>query len=85
MSVGDDDPFDFELMAIEDVLDLFELIAGVDDERRPRFFVAEDGAVALQRADRKDFVDHCRYNNNSLPADLPVGFPRLRGRVKVSR
>jgi hypothetical protein len=39
----------------EDVLDV---VAGVDDHSLASGFVADDGAIALQRADGKDFVDH---------------------------
>jgi hypothetical protein len=38
----------------------FDLIAGIDDHGFARGLVSDDGAVALQRADGKDFVDHGR-------------------------
>jgi hypothetical protein len=38
--------------------DLVDVVAGVDDHGFVGGFVADDGAVALQRADGEDFVDH---------------------------
>jgi len=37
------------------------LVAGVDDHGLARGFVAEDSAVALERADGEDLEDHAFY------------------------
>ena len=42
----------------EDLLDDVDVIAGIDDDCLARRFVAEDRAVALQSANRDNFVDH---------------------------
>jgi hypothetical protein len=56
--VGDDDLADGELMAQEDEEDLRYVGAGIDDDGLVRGFVAEDGAVAGERAYWKCFADH---------------------------
>ncbi len=58
VGVGDDDLFDLEIVFADQGEDVFDFVAGVDDHGFVRGFVADDGAVALQRADGEDFVDH---------------------------
>ncbi len=58
VGVGDDDLFDGEGVLGEHGEDAAEVRAGVDDDGLLGGFVAEDGAVALERADGEDFVDH---------------------------
>src|ERR1700691_6230761 len=58
MGVGDDDLLDLQSMLAEEREHVLNVIAGVDDHRFARGFVADDGAVAVQRPDREDFVDH---------------------------
>ncbi len=58
VSVGDDDLLDGELVLIEDADDAGDVVAGIDHDGFAGDLVAEDGAVALERADDEDFVDH---------------------------
>jgi hypothetical protein len=58
VGVGDDDLLDGEVVLIEDGDDAGDLVAGVDDDGFEGDLVAQDGAVALQRADGEDFMDH---------------------------
>ena len=43
---------------VEDFQNALDFVAGVDHHGLAGGFVAEDRAVALQHADRKDLVDH---------------------------
>jgi hypothetical protein len=58
VGMSDHDLLDLEIMLTDDAEDVFNLVAGVDDHGFVRGFVSDDGAVALQRPDRDDFVDH---------------------------
>jgi len=58
VSVGDDDLLSGELVFGECGEDARDVIAGVDDDGFARGLVAEDGAVALEEADREGFADH---------------------------
>jgi len=58
VSVGDDDLFDLQVVLADEGEDVFDVVAGVDDHGFVGGLVADDGAVALQRADGEDFVDH---------------------------
>jgi hypothetical protein len=58
MRMRDHDCFDFELMALEHFRDLFDFVPGIDDDRFTRLLVAEDGAIALEEANRQDDVNH---------------------------
>ena len=56
--VGDDDLFDLQVVLANEGENILNVVAGVDDHGFARGLVADDGAVALQRADGEDFVDH---------------------------
>ena len=58
MAVRDDDGLDLELVLFELGGDFGELTARVDDDGFLRLFVAENGAVAAELADRQNDVDH---------------------------
>jgi len=58
VGVGDDDVLDLEIVFLEESKNIFEIIAGIDDHGFAGGFVSDDGAVALQGADREYFVDH---------------------------
>jgi hypothetical protein len=58
VGVGDDDHFDGEAMPGDDGHDAGDVIARVDDDGFVGVLVAQNGAVALQRTDREDLVDH---------------------------
>ena len=58
VGVGDDDLLDRELMLFEGTDDAGDVVAGIDDDGFAGGFVAKDGAVALERADDENFVDH---------------------------
>jgi hypothetical protein len=58
VGVGDDDLFKLESKSGEAVVDAGDLVARIDDDGLSSCFVAEQGAVALQRADGKAFEDH---------------------------
>ena len=56
--VGDDDLLDGELMLLKNADDAGDIVAGIDDDGFAGSFVTKDGAVALERADDEDLVDH---------------------------
>jgi hypothetical protein len=58
VGVGNDDLLDLQVVFANQGEDFFDVVAGVDDHGFVRGLVADDGAVALQWADREDFVDH---------------------------
>ena len=58
VGMGDDDLFDVEIVLADDSEQVFDVVAGIDDHGFAGGLVADDGAVALQRADGEDFVDH---------------------------
>ena len=58
VGVGDDDLLDRELMLLERADDAGDVVAGIDHDGLVGDFIAEDGAVALERAYDEDFVDH---------------------------
>ena len=58
VGVGDDDLLNLEIVFTDDAEDVFDFVTRVDDHGFVRGLVADDGAVALQWADRDDFVDH---------------------------
>ncbi len=58
VGVGDYDLLEGELVAGEGGDDAGDVVAGIDDDGLVGGFVAEDGAVALERAYYEDFVDH---------------------------
>jgi len=72
---------DYDLLYLQVVLsnqreNALDFIAGIDDHGFARGLVPNNGAVALQRADGKDFVDH----DDQL---LVAGRPSLAGRVAM--
>jgi hypothetical protein len=58
VGVGDDDLSYLKVMFANQSQNGFDFVAGIDDHGFAGGFVADDGAVALQRADGEDFVDH---------------------------
>lgn len=58
VGVGDDDLLDLEIVLADESENVFDVVAGVDDHGFTRGFVSDHGAVALERADGEDFVDH---------------------------
>src|SRR4029077_17117469 len=58
VSVRDDDLLHFQVVLSDDSDDLFDVIAGIDDHGFARCFIADDRAVAMQRPDREDFMNH---------------------------
>jgi hypothetical protein len=66
MRVCNDDLLDLELMLIDDGENLFDFIAGIDNHALVRALVTNDGAVALQRANRNDDVDHSKLPATSF-------------------
>ena len=61
--MGADNGFDGELVAAEKAEDAFDFVAGVDHDGFMSFGIANDGAVALQHADRNFDVDHVRIGS----------------------
>ena len=55
---GDDDLLELEAEFGEPAANAADLVAGIDHDGLARLFVAQDGAVAGKRADRKGFEDH---------------------------
>ena len=58
MRMCNNDLLDFQVMLADEGEHVLNIVSGIDDHRFARDFVADDRAVALQRADRKDFVNH---------------------------
>ncbi len=58
VGVGDEDLLEREAEIGEAAMDAADLVAGIDDDGLAGLFVAQDGAVALQRADGKGLEDH---------------------------
>src|ERR1019366_8082257 len=58
VGVRDHDGGHGEVVPCQNFQDAVDLVAGIDHHGLVRGFVAENGAVALQHADRKDLVDH---------------------------
>ena len=58
VGVCDDDLFDLEVMFADQRENFFNVVAGVNHHRLAGLLVAHDGAIALQRADGKNLVDH---------------------------
>ncbi len=58
VSVGDDDFFDSEAVGGEDGDDARDVVAWINDNGFVGGLVSKDGAVALQRTDGEDLVDH---------------------------
>ena len=67
VGVGDDDLLDGELVLREQGEDAGDVVTWIDDHGLAGGFVAEDGAVAAERAYGEDLVDHgwvlgCRFS-----------------------
>ena len=58
VGVGDEDLLDCEVVFGKEGEDAGDVVAGVDDDGFAGVLVAEDGAVALERADGDGFEDH---------------------------
>ena len=58
VGVRDHDLLDLQVMLAEERQNVLNVVPGVDDHGFARSFVANDRAVALQRSDGKDFVNH---------------------------
>ena len=56
--VGDDDLADLQIVLLNEGENVVDVVSGIDDHRLARALIADDGTVALQRADGKYFVDH---------------------------
>lgn len=56
--VRDDDMLHLQVVFADDGEYVVDVVAGVDDHRFTRSLVANNRAVALQRADGKNLVDH---------------------------
>ena len=80
VGVGDDDLFDLQIVFADQGEDVFDFVTGVDDHGFVGGFVADDGAVALQRADGEDFVDHFYIVDMDAPADVKI--PTLSQRTR---
>ncbi len=73
VGVGDDDLFDLETMLAHHGEDVIDLIAWVNDHSFVSGLVSDDRAVALQRADGEDFVDHGDIVNSIESPSRPPG------------
>ena len=58
VSVGDDDLAQVEAMLLQPGENLWNVISRIDNDGFTRNLVAQDGAVAMERADWKAFKDH---------------------------
>ena len=58
VSMSDDDLLHLEIVLLNERENIFDVIAGIDHHGFAGGFVPDDRAVALQRPDGKDFVNH---------------------------
>src|SRR5579864_9783020 len=58
VSVGDYDLLDLQVVLADESQNVLYIVTRIDDHSFAGSFVADDRAVALQRADGKNFVDH---------------------------
>ena len=58
MGMGDDDLAQGEAMLLQPGENLRNVVSGIDDDGFMRNLVAQDGAIAAQRANGKTFKDH---------------------------
>src|SRR5208337_2638526 len=58
VGVGDDDLLHDQFVLADDGKNVFNVVARIDDHGFVRGLIADDGTVTLQRADRKDLVNH---------------------------
>ena len=58
VGVGDEDLLELQAEVRDAAVDAADLVAGVDDDSLGGFFVAEQGAVALQRTDGEGLENH---------------------------
>ena len=56
--VSDENLLELEAELGEPAVNAADFVAGIDDDGLAGLFVAEDGAVALQRADGEGLKDH---------------------------
>jgi hypothetical protein len=56
--MGNNDGLHSEFVFRQNGQDLIDLVSGVDDYGFAALLVTKNGAIALQDADRQDFVDH---------------------------
>ena len=66
MGVGNDDLFEREMVLLKGGNDPGDVVAGIDHDGLVGDFIAQDGAVALQRAYDENFVDHGSKTNGSV-------------------
>ncbi len=62
VGVGDENLLELEVEFGEAALDAGDFVAGIDNDGFAGFLVAEDGAVAGERADGEGFQDHDSYS-----------------------
>jgi len=87
VGVGDDDLFDLEIVLADEGEDVVDVVARINDHGFAGGLVADDGAVAVQRADGEDFVDHgCIVASSCKPlAADSHGFPRIKKQLRQNR
>ncbi len=56
--MGHNNSFHLEPMFSQDGVDIFQIIAGIDDNRFMILLVPKDGTITLQQSYRQNFVDH---------------------------
>jgi hypothetical protein len=59
MGVGNHDHFHLEEMAVEDLDNRGNIVAGIDHNCLPCDFIPDHGTIARQQPYWQDFVDHC--------------------------
>jgi len=63
VGMGDDDLFDLKIVFVNKGENLFDIVARINHHGFASDFVPDYGAIALQRPDRKDFVNHGEYSS----------------------
>src|ERR1039458_9336133 len=72
------DRFELEAEFGKAALNAANLVAGIDDDGLAGFLVAQDGAVAGERADGEGFEDHGFYCRAGGRSEQPAGGKRKR-------
>ena len=74
MSMGDDDLAQGEAVLLQPGENLRNVISGIDDDSFTRNLVAQDGAVAMERADWKTFKNHYIHFRGLILAAAIAGY-----------
>jgi hypothetical protein len=83
VSMGNDDVFDLEIVFSDDGENIFDVIARINHHGFTSDFVSDDRAVALKRANAKDFVNH-GGSLSAISRQLPGFAQSCKGELTAS-